>query len=525
MIVRVVSLLTSTFATVLCGRIALLYYQLESYQIDGYFRTLGRNWFRALLPGVIVSVLSGVVSMLLLASSFTDTVIMVSFGIMLAFAIAAWVLQRKLPSKKPLVFTARVKRLLVAFALCAFALAAILLLVVRLLPLLLLMPVFAVLLLVLAALIMLPIEVYINTLYLKDAMKRLDTMPGLIKIGITGSYGKTSTKFMLETILREQYSVLATPGSFNTSMGVTRVIREQLTPSHQVFIAEMGARHSGDIRLLCKLVRPKYGILTSVGPQHLETFHTQEAVCEEKFSLALAIPEDGAMVFAADSGLNEQLYTRAREPKHLAGLRAEGLGLVAIDVEVGPFGSRFTMTDGDMKIHCETKLLGEHNISNLLVACTLARVLGMDFEAIARGVSKVKPVEHRLQLLSGSGGVTVIDDAFNANPVGAKAALTVLKGFPGRRIIVTPGFVELGAEEARHNKAFGAHMAECVDIAILVGRRHTAPIAEGLRSKGFDAEKMHIVASLAESSALLSTLLQAGDVVLYENDLPDNYQE
>lgn len=525
MIIRVVSMVTSALAAVLCGRIALLYYQLESYQIDGYFRTLGRNWLRALLPGVIVSVAGGLAAVLLLSQNFSDALIMTGFGLMLAFAGIAWWVQRKLPSKKPLVFTARVKRLLVAFILCSLAFSAAIQVGTRMLPLLLLLPVFSMLLLAFAALVMLPIEVYINTLYLRDAMKRLDAMPELIRIGITGSYGKTSTKFMLETILRERYNVLVTPGSFNTSMGVTRVIREQLSPSHQVFIAEMGARHRGDIRLLCKLVKPRYGILTSVGPQHLETFRTQEAVCEEKFALARAIPKDGAMVFAADGGLNEALYHRAEQPKHLAGLRAEGLGFTAKDIEVGPWGSRFTMMDDNTEIRCETKLLGMHNISNLLVACTLARVLGMDLDAIARGVSKVRPVEHRLQLLQSAGGVTVIDDAFNANPVGAKAALDVLRGFPGRRVIVTPGFVELGAEEAMHNRAFGEHIADCVDFAVLVGRRHTAPIAEGLLAKGFDKEKLHIVASLAESGAVLSTILQPGDVVLYENDLPDNYQE
>ncbi|MDO5377237.1 MAG: cyanophycin synthetase, partial [Clostridia bacterium] len=163
--------------------------------------------------------------------------------------------------------------------------------------------------------------------------------------------------------------------------------------------------------------------------------------------------------------------------------------------------------------------------ANLMLCCTAARTLGMTLSEIAEGVSRCQPVEHRLQLISGGGGVTIIDDAFNANPVGAKAALRVLERFPGRRIIVTPGMVELGGEEEAFNASFGEQMAGSVDIAILVGRRHTAPIAEGLRRKGFPEENIHVVSSLNESTQVLHAMMKAGDVVLYENDLPDNYSE
>ena len=173
----------------------------------------------------------------------------------------------------------------------------------------------------------------------------------------------------------------------------------------------------------------------------------------------------------------------------------------------------------------ETRLLGEHSIANLLLCCTAAKALGMTLEEIALGVSRCEPVEHRLQLITGAGGVSIIDDAFNANPVGAQAALRVLKHFPGRRIIVTPGMVELGGREEEFNRAFGEQMASSVDIAILVGKKHTRPIAEGLLAAGFDEDNLHVVGSLGESTELLHTMMRAGDVVLYENDLPDNYSE
>lgn len=524
--IRFVYWLLPALSTVLASRIALQYYQLESYQLGGYFRTLRRNWFRALLPGLCVSALGILCATLLSRIAFADA--MLALGALLQLAIAAiafWV-QRRVPAKKPLVITPRVKRLYGALLAVSLLLSAGVVFIAHVPPLALLLPLLALLILPLSALSVLPLEKLINHLYLRDAMRRLDAMPDLIKIGITGSYGKTSAKFMLETILSERFRVLATQGSFNTSMGVTRVIRERLSPEHQVFIAEMGARHRGDIRLLCKLVRPQYGIITSIGPQHLETFHSQENISREKFELARCIPGDGAMVFAGDEGgLADALYAKATCPKHLSGPRCEGLGLSARDIEVGPWGSRFVLTDGTDAVPCQTQVLGRLNISNLLAAATMARVLGMDLGTIARGIARVKPVEHRLELLAAPGGYTVIDDAFNANPAGAAAALEVLRGFEGRRIIITPGFVELGSEEAAYNRRFGEQMASSVDIAILVGRRHTAPIAEGLRAEGFSEESLHIVGSLEEASALLATIRQPGDVELYENDLPDNYQE
>ena len=507
----------AAFATMLCARVSLQYYQLESYQFGGYYRTLKRNFLRAFLPGVCATAAG-------MAASFLG--FWAAYAAEIVAAAVAYILQRRVKAKKPLVITVRVKRLIGFMAAVCLALSAGLLYGTRALALPLLLPALAPVWLAVAALVALPLEKLIQRLYMRDARKRLKARPDLIRIGITGSYGKTSTKFMLATILGEKYRVLATPGSFNTSMGVTRIIRERLLPDHQVFIAEMGARHMGDIKLLCKLVKPKYGLLTSVGPQHLETFHSQENICKEKFELARAIPEDGAMIFASDDGLCEALYRKCTAPKHLSGAHHEGLGLYAKNIEVGPWGSRFLLCDGENETPCQTRLLGAHNIDNLLLACTAARAIGLDMETIARGAAKTQPVEHRLQLLSSPGGVTVIDDAFNANPVGAKGAMDVLRSFAGgRKIVVTPGFVEMGAKEAECNRALGEQIAEAADIAVLVGKRHTAPIAEGLRAKGFGEENLHIVASLDESTRLLGGILRPGDVVLYENDLPDNYQE
>lgn len=492
----------------------LHYIQLESYQLPGYWKSVRRNVRKALIPGVLIAAAGVVPAALHLPVPVSAAAAALGSGLLFMQA-------RREKLKKPFVITERVKRLLAMHAVTAFAAALLAGWVSPVLAYLL--PAFEAALVALAAACAQPIEKHINQQFVEDAKKRLAACPNLIKIGITGSYGKTSTKFLLRDILSVKYNVLATPSSFNTTMGVTRVIREQLMPSHQVFIAEMGARHVGDIRELVELVHPSIGIITSVGPQHLDTFGTIERIRDTKYELIDGLPQNGTAILACDGAICEELYARCP----LAHKYMPGDLVQASELAWGPFGTRFTLTDvktGE-SAHCETRLLGEHSIANLLLCCTAARTLGMTLEEIAQGVARCQPVEHRLELLSGGAGVSIIDDAFNANPVGAKAALRVLKDFPGRRIIITPGMVELGGEEAAFNRAFGEQMAESVDVAILVGKKHTQPIVDGLLEKGFPQERIHVVSSLEESTKVLHAMMQSGDVVLYENDLPDNYSE
>ena len=503
--------------------------QLESYQLDGYNRWLSKNrdkllgW--TLNIGVIAVVVKLLLPLILTLFMNRDAARVVSTVLVLiAFGWAAWRLnetQYITPPKKPLAYTPRMQRLFAAT--CLVALAAALILSWLDVPSYLLFAGIPYLALS-AAYLMQPVENRVNRFFFDDARKRLDARPELIKIGITGSYGKTSTKFILTAILSEKFSVLATPSSFNTPMGLTKVIRTQLEPHHQVFVAEMGARHKGDIKELCELVHPKYGILTSVGEQHLETFGNIETVANTKFELVEGLPADGVAFFGADGGWCDRLYDRAKREKYRAGLGSGMLSMRAEDIQTGPKGSRFTLIDDkDERVPCETKLLGRHNIQNVVLSAMVARRLGMTMEEIARGVARVQPVEHRLQLIEGANGMTIIDDAFNANPSGAQAAFEVLSGFPGRRIVVTPGLVEQGEKEEALNQQFGYQMAAVADIAILVGRRRTRPIAKGLISAGFDPNNLNTVNSLEEAKTVIAHLSRAGDVILFENDLPDNY--
>ena len=533
--------LSEAVAMVLASRVLLHYFQLESYQFHGYFKTVGRQWRRAFLPGFALTAAYAVCFLALSSFLAAEPLLAAVLGAV-QIGLGLWLHRKAVntPQKKKFALTARMKRLYGALA--AVCLAAVYLNLrglgvsdnlervnaswglLALLLFFLRPSLFLPFLVALAGVAALPIEKLIFHLYFKDAEKKLLENPRLIRIGITGSYGKTSTKFILAEILGQKYNVLATPASFNTPMGVTRIIRERLTPAHQVFIGEMGARHVGEIKELSNLVHPTIGILTAVGPQHLDTFKTIERIEKTKYELIDALPQDGLSVFLNDDGIVSRLYEKTGKPKMLAG--KEGADAWASDVSVSPQGSHFTLHLGDWEpFECATPLLGRHNIGNICAACCVAKHLGLNKEQIRRGIQSLKPVEHRLQLLKTAGGVTVIDDAFNTNPTSSKEALKVLASFPGRRVIVTPGMVELGAEEARYNEEFGQAMASCVDVAVLVGRHHTEPIRKGLKEKGFDEQNIHVVASLDEAIQTVNGILRPGDVVMYENDLPDHYNE
>ncbi len=513
------------------------YFQLESYQYAGYLKTLRRQkkvysaWLllygaAALLLGAVYSLFFALCREKLFVRIFSSAVICM-LGVSAALYIRKKYSAKTGKEKKPFAVTARVRRHYAVYALmtvlCAFALSHIQLGVVFSIVLFLI-PIMAPLFVMLSALLAWPAEKAIYLYYFNDAKARLLQQKDLIRIGITGSYGKTSVKFILNTILSEHFLTLATPSSFNTPMGISRVVRERLEPRHQVFIAEMGARHRGDIRELCRLVHPQIGLLTSVGPQHLDTFKTMDRIRDTKYDLIRALPSDGFAVFSDDQGIVKSLYEQTEKPESvLVGFPDDEIW--ADQIHLSSAGSDFSVHVSGNVYHCRTRLLGEHSIRNILICYAAAKHLGMNDSEIIRGIAKIEPVEHRLQLLPvNEKGVTVIDDAFNSNPQSSRIALDILAGFTGKRIIVTPGMVELGVEEARYNYEFGKHMAECADCIILVGKKHTAPIQKALRDVNFKAP-CFTVNSLSEAIPIADREAGSGDVILYENDLPDNYDE
>jgi UDP-N-acetylmuramoyl-tripeptide--D-alanyl-D-alanine ligase len=380
----------------------------------------------------------------------------------------------------------------------------------------------------LANIILAPVQNAINQTYLRRAQKRLREVNPLV-IGVTGSFGKTSTKYLLEHLLTNHRRVLKTPLSYNTLMGICRVINESLRANCEVFIAEMGAYRRSDIKELCDFVHPTIGILTAIGPQHLERFKTIDNVQAAKYELIEALPSSGVAIFNNDDPRCRALADRTSHVRVMRyGLdttNGQRLDLWAENIAMGREGLSFTLADQqNRRVDVRTMLLGRHNVLNILGASCAALAIGTALEPLAKAIQGLPPVPHRLQLLDNASGVTVIDDSYNANPIGAMEALEVLGSFTaGRRVLVTPGMVELGALEQQLNEELGAKAAEVCDYVVLVGVERTKPLVSGLQRKNFPPEKIRVVRDLKGATIVLPTIVGVGDTVLFENDLPDLY--
>lgn len=431
------------------------------------------------------------------------------------------------PAKKPLVYTNRVKRMLFTTILIYAAAVLLSLLTgeygiqvceIALLVLFILQP----FLILLVNLINRPVEKGIDQHYINDAARILREMPNLTIVGVTGSYGKTSVKYFLSTLLSAQYNVLHTPGNYNTTLGVVRTIREQMKPFHEIFVCEMGAREVGDIKEICDLVHPDYGIITSIGPQHLQSFHTIENIIGTKFELADAVPADGKVFLNYD---NEYIRTHRIDKNVVSyGTMGDDVAYKAYDIAVSPRGSSFKMRDreGD-EYEFHTRLVGNHNVQNIAGAIAVAHTLGIPMEKLRYPVKQLESVPHRLQLVK-QGGRILLDDSYNSNKNGFKAALDTLAMFKELRILMTPGMVELGEKQYDENKEVGVYAADKCDYAVLVGKEQTRPIQDGLKEAGFAGSRMIVVDTLQEAFQMVNAIPdERQKVVLIENDLPDNY--
>ncbi|MBR5133117.1 MAG: UDP-N-acetylmuramoyl-tripeptide--D-alanyl-D-alanine ligase [Alistipes sp.] len=380
---------------------------------------------------------------------------------------------------------------------------------------------------ILANLINRPLEALITRWYYNDAKRMLRSMPHLKIIGITGSFGKTSTKHFLYRVLSEKYNVLMTPGNFNTTLGVVRTVREHLKPHHEVFIVEMGAKQRGDIKEICDLVNPEMGIITSVGEMHLETFGSIEGVARTKFELIEALPEGGFGVVNVDSQVAAEHLKTIERKVATYGIDNAEADYRAVDIAYSSQETKFYLDKGtEERSLFATHILGRGNILNILAAIAIADKLGVSLEAERRAVRQIEQIEHRLSLRRNA-GITILDDAYNSNPTGAKMALEVLKGFntEGRRWVLTPGFVEMGSKQYENNREFGRDIAKAEPNGVyVINEVNRKAIVEGLSEGGYPESQLRCVASFSEAMSELQPQLKAGDVMLYENDLPDSFK-
>lgn len=513
------------------GFIAAMFSLVRQYQMlqqNSYFASRYLGWLKSdfhplpyFLKGILL--LLAVWAAILGSKILSDSMLLFAAG---ALYLGWRGFSKNSSSIKKLVFTARVKRM---FAFCAVLLAALGAAAwfteetVR--TVLLVVFVFLILCADLLCLISLfalkPCEKLIGRHYINDAKKKLGSVKGIKVIGITGSYGKTGTKYILTRILSEKYNVLCTPESFNTPMGVVRTVREKLRADTEIFVCEMGAKNIGDIKEICDIVHPDTGLITSVGPQHLETFKSVDNVFKTKFELFDAVKAKGGEVFA--NGDNAIIKEKADGSIILYGKGAE-FKFRAENVSGGRGGASFDLVLDDERVSVTTKLLGRHNVLNIVGAAGLAYTLGVSAKDIAFAISRLTPTAHRLEMKGSLKGSLLIDDAYNANPEGCLEAVNVLGSFEGmKKVIITPGLVELGDKEYEYNKALGCAAARVCDKIIFVGEKRSQPLADGVKETDFDTNNMFIASSFKEAMEIYSGFADGNTVVLLENDLPDNY--
>ena len=436
-------------------------------------------------------------------------------------------------SKKPLVFTPRIKRLYVT-TIILYVLFILSLTYCKYndnyighyyfyIGLLVYLNWFVILL---ANLINKPIEKIVFLHYKNMATRKLNQMNNLKRISITGSYGKTSTKNALNDILNVKYNSYATEKSFNTMNGLMISINNKLDKFTDIFVSEMGAFKRGEIKELCDFFHPQYGIITTIGTAHLESFGSRENIQKGKFELVDSLPEDGIAVLNMDDEYQRSYKIKSKCKVVWVSLKDKKADVYASDIKLSSKGTMFTCHFKDKKesVILETKLLGEKNVYNILEAVALSYNLGLSLDEIKTGVKRIKTVEHRLELRK-YGEITIIDDAYNSNVEGSAMALDVLNLMDGKKIVCTPGMIELGDKQYEYNMEFGRHIAKVCDEVILIGEEQTKPILDGLKKEKYKEDKIHILNDVKEAFPLMRKLANGNTFVLLENDLPDIFNE
>lgn len=521
------------------------FFQIEEYKANRYLRWWLSQRGRVLPRRPIMVAFVGAVLMIFLSEAPNSPVPGVIGGI--ASLIALWP-PKQGEVKKAFRRTPRAIRILgTAFAIAVFDMAVISFLVsligieasdfqlVALLAIGLVNFIAVPIKLVAANFLMYPVESFIRNGYIRMAKKTMSDIHPTV-IGITGSYGKTTTKNYVTEILNGRYKAYATPKSYNTMMGVTLAINTDLANDYSIdyFVVEMGAYIRGEIQRIAGLTPPHISIVTEVGPQHLERFGSLENIAIAKYEIIKALPPDGVGVFNWDNPYVREMYERGYPNTRLAVSRTispndvldGGPRFIATNVEETLDGLTFKVTDMETGA-CEpftTRVIGEHNVTNILLATAVAIHEGMALRDVAFRVRMLQPAESRLVRQTTAQGITIINDAYSANPVGVVSALKVLgMHTTGRRLLITPGMIELADLHEPENKKLGEVAAQYATDVILVGAAQTRPIKAGLEAAHFPAERLQVVEELRQAVAWYQHNLKPGDTVLFLNDLPDTY--
>ncbi len=356
---------------------------------------------------------------------------------------------------------------------------------------------------------------------LRKAKKKIAGFNELLVIGVTGSYGKTSTKEFLTTMLSEKFNVLSTSEHRNSEMGIAKTILEDLNKKHQIFIVEMGAYRKGGISLLCDMVKPNIGLVTGVNQQHLALFGSMENLlsAEGGQELVQRLPKNGLLVVNGDNKYCLELYKKTNINKRLYTV---GKGRVASDI----FAEELTVhekaldflaiTKNKETAHFNVPVLGKQNVQNLLGAMLVARELGMSFNEIASGTKKIKQEQAGITLQKGIHKISIVDSSYSSNPDGAMADLDYLNVFKGKKVVVMPCLIELGEKSAEIHREIGKKIANICDLAIIVTKDYFQAMKAGALDNGMKEGQILFFDKPKEIFNKITTTCKEGDVILLE---------
>jgi UDP-N-acetylmuramoyl-tripeptide--D-alanyl-D-alanine ligase len=363
-----------------------------------------------------------------------------------------------------------------------------------------------------------PLAVLWRNQIIKKAKKKRVEFKNLLVIGITGSYGKTSTKEFLATILSEKFNVLKTKEHQNTEVGVSQCILNDLRPEHEIFICEMGAYRRGEIKLLGDITKPKIGVIAGINEQHLATFGSQENIVKAKYELIESLPEEGLAIFNGDSSYFLELYQKTMIKKRIYSLQSSISGkppdIWARNVRMEKDSISFRAYLKDDSADFKVKVLGAQNVLNILGAVIVAKETGMSLEEITRASQKIEPGQSGMQIKKGINGLNVIDATYSANPTGVISHLDYLKIWPGKKVIVMPCLIELGSSSKEVHRRIGQKIGEVCDLSIITTKERFKEIKEGA------GEKAVFLESPKKIFEKIKNFCQKDDVILLESRVP-----
>jgi UDP-N-acetylmuramoyl-tripeptide--D-alanyl-D-alanine ligase len=358
-----------------------------------------------------------------------------------------------------------------------------------------------------------PVDIFVKELMVILAKNKLKKLKNIKVIGVAGSYGKTGMKDLIATVLGEKYQVVKTPESFNTPVGIARTILNQVDDNTEILVIEMGEYYSGDIENICKIAPPQIGVITGINEAHLERLGSIDNSAKTIFEIAQNMKPDGILILNGKDKNVKDNYKKFILDQEVYFYSAKGKAEFNEDAPGFIYQKMFF------------PVLGQYNLDKIDGVIYIAKKLGLTDQEAQNGLKKIKTPAHRLQtVLNREKNILVIDDSYNGNPDGVEEAIKTLSLFKNRRkIFVTPGLVEMGPKSEQVHQRIGKRLNDVVDIVILIKNSVTPGIEKGLLKAGFDKKNIRWFDSMMDAQNSLGSVLKSGDVVLFQNDWPDNY--